>query len=417
MLFLQWFLLCLQLFFAVLVGYLLLLAVFANFASRVTALPAAARTRFLILIPAHNEERLIAATLENLLRLDYPQELYAIHVVADNCTDQTADRARQTGAIVHERFDTERRGKGYALQWLLAGLWNDQTPHDAIVILDADSILSANFLQVMDARVQRGERVIQAYYTVRDPGQSSTGSLRYAALAAVHYLRPQGRMVLGGSVGLKGNGMVFTGDLLKKFEWSASVTEDIDQHMAMILQGERVSLAPDAVVWGEMPDSLASSQTQTERWESGRLQMARKYFFPLLGASIRNLFHGKARRAYILLDAALEHLIPPFSILFAICGLFLVLDAALWLVSRIMTGGSPVLYAWNLILGAFLQTGQLAYLFAALWLARAPGYIYKSLLSAPLFVGWKIIQYGKVLFGRSQTTWVRTARNEERKGE
>ena len=155
-------------------------------------------------------------------------------------------------------------------------------PHDAILIMDADSSISPNFLRVMDARLARGERVIQSYYAVRDPEQSWSVSLRYVALAALHYLRPLGRMVLGGSMGLKGNGMVFAADILKKHEWSASITEDIEFHMALVLDGERVMFAPDAVVEAEMPQDLAGSQTQNTRWEQGRLEMARTYVPKLL---------------------------------------------------------------------------------------------------------------------------------------
>ena len=265
---LQLFLILVQVVVACLVGYLLLLTAVSWRAPRHTEPRKSVPTnRFLILIPAHNEERLLPTLLANLEQVDYPENLYAVHIVADNCTDNTARIVQQSSAFVHERFDDKQRGKGYALQWLLQRLWQAEEPHDAILILDADSSISSNFLRVMDARLARGERVIQSYYAVRDPEQSWSVSLRYVALALLHYLRPLGRMVLGGSTGLKGNGMVFAADILKKHEWSASITEDIEFHMALVLDGERVMFAPDAVVEAEMPQSLAGSQTQNTRWE------------------------------------------------------------------------------------------------------------------------------------------------------
>ena len=132
---LQSLLLLLQLLLGVLVGYLLLLTGAAWVARRRglqrSPLSAAPAHRFLFLIPAHNEELLLPKTLASLSRLDYPAPLFEVHVVADNCSDGTADAARAQDAIVHERFDETERGKGYALQWLLAEIAAAQTPHDA----------------------------------------------------------------------------------------------------------------------------------------------------------------------------------------------------------------------------------------------------------------------------------------------
>lgn len=379
---------------ALMVGYLLLLTVAACLAPQRT--PPSRRPpahRFLFLIPAHNEERLLPATLTNLQQLDYPRNRYAVHVVADNCTDKTAALARQGGAIVHERFNKELVGKGYALQWLIQRLWDQGEPYDAIVILDADSIVSKQFLTVMDARLAQGERAVQAYYAVRDPELSWSVSLRSVALAALHYLRPQGRMVLGGSAGLKGNGMVFVEEITRRFPWSASLTEDIEYHMALILAGERVTFAPDAVVWAEMPGTLAAAQTQNSRWERGRLDMVRRYVPHLLQ-------HALAQRSFVLFDAAIEQLIPPFSIVAILSVLCLLIG--LLLQSSILT-----------LMSAFLIVGQLAYVLGGLLLSGAPRGVYRALLFAPLFVAWKMWLYLRVLAGLDRSGWVRTARNEK----
>ncbi|MCA9935539.1 MAG: glycosyltransferase family 2 protein [Anaerolineales bacterium] len=376
-----------------LVSYLLLLTAAALRAPKTTKKANGRTHRFLILIPAHNEEKLLPDLLANLRKLDYPTDSYAVHVVADNCTDNTAVIARQHGATVHERFHQTLRGKGYALQWLLAQIQN--TPHDAIVILDADSIISQNFLQAMNARLANGERVIQAYYAVRAPEQSSSAGLRYAALAVLHYLRPQGRMVLGGSAGLKGNGMVFVADLLRQHEWSASLTEDIEFHMQLILAGERVTFAPDAVVWAEMPDTLAASQTQNARWEQGRLEMARQYVPILLRRAARE---GN----FALFDAAMEHLIPPFSVLAGL-SLLGMGTAVFQTKSRRATA---------VALGAYTILAQIIYLLAGLRLANAPRAVYRALLGIPRFLLWKIRLYLGVLLGQKEEGWVRTGRNE-----
>lgn len=387
---------------AILTGYLIFLTVNALRAPRRTKLADAPRNRFLFLIPAHNEEKLIASAVENLAQLDYPPALYEIHVIADNCTDQTAQLARSAGAMVHERFNEIERGKGYALQWALHEIWNAQTPHDAMVILDADSIVSPNFARVMDARLTNGERVIQAYYAVRNPGESSGASLRYAALAVLHFVRPQGRMAMGWSAGLKGNGMVFAADVLRQHTWSASLTEDIEFHMELLLGGQRVTFAPDAVVEAEMPGTLAGAQTQNVRWERGRLEMAKRYVPQLLSAGVK-------RKNFMYWDAAMEHLIPPFSILAGVSALLFGAQVGLkWCERRSHkhTSNAGITLATSSILN------QVVYLFAGLWLVRAPRQIYIALLGAPLFIVWKIWLYVRVLMGRDKQGWVRTARNK-----
>lgn len=378
---------------ALLVGYLLFLTCAACIAPRHTRPRGQPPThRFAVLIPAHNEERLLPSLLANLGQLDYPRELYAVQIVADNCSDRTADLGRAGGAAVYERFDTTKRGKGYALEWLLEQLHAQGEPFDAIVILDSDSIVSQNFLTVMDARLARGEQAIQAYYAVRDPASSWSASLRAVALAALHYLRPLARSVIGGSAGLKGNGMVFTAAIIRAHRWSASLTEDIEYHMALILAGRRVAFAPDALVWAEMPSSLAAAQTQNVRWERGRQEMVRHYVPRLLRAAL-------ARRSFLLLDAAIEQIVPPFSIVAALT--VVCLAAALLLANATAIG-----------LALALLLAQAAYTLAGLVLAGAPGRVYQALLYAPIFVLWKVWLYARVTLGLDRNGWTRTARND-----
>ncbi|RRR77898.1 MAG: glycosyltransferase [Candidatus Viridilinea halotolerans] len=378
---------------AFLVAYLLLLTLAALFAPRTTPLRHEAPThRFVLLVPAHNEERLLPQLLQNLQELDYPQALYRVHVVADNCEDRTAELGRAGGAVVHERSDTTLRGKGYALEWLLERIWASNEPHDAIVILDADSVVSSNFLRVMDARLARGERVIQGYYAVKQPEGAWSVGLRAVALILLHYLRPQGRMVLGGSTGLKGNGMVFAAEVVRQHRWSASLTEDIEYHMELILAGERATFAPDAVVLAEMPDSLRAAQSQNERWERGRMEMIRRFVPRLLVAALR-------RRSFLLCDAAIEQIIPPFSVLAGSSLLFAL--GAVFVPTRRIVG-----------LATFTISGQIIYVFSGLLLARAPRSTYLALLFAPVFIIWKLWLYVRLLLGLKPRAWVRTSRNE-----
>lgn len=373
---------------------------------------------FLILIPAHNEEKLLPRLLQSVAALDYPPTSYAAHVVADNCSDQTAAVARQMGATVHERTDTQLRGKGPALQWLLQRIWTSRLPHDAVVILDADSYVSSNFLRVMAEQLAAGKRVIQAYYGVDAPERTRNVALRYAAFAVLHYLRPLGRVVLGGSAGLKGNGMVFAADVLRHHAWSAALTEDIELHMKLLLSGEPVSFAPQATVWAEMPDSAAQAESQHARWESGRLQMARHYVPQLLRAAWRVGRQGEWRRAYLYLDAAIEHTIPPL----AICGTLIILSllagVGLYFINMRWFEHSALakaLSSANVLVSIALLAGLLVYVFAGLWLVKAPRTVYRSLLAAPIYIVWKSRQYLSLALllavNKQRPSWTRTARN------
>lgn len=400
------------------VSYLLLLTVAAWRAPKHTSNPTISTklNQFLVLIPAHNEEKLLPRLLVNLRSLNYPQTHFSVHVVADNCNDKTAELARQNGAIVHERWNTAQKGKGYALQWVLENLWHNEVAHDAVVILDADTLVATNFLEVMNARLNNGERVIQAYYAVQNPESSFSAGLRYAALAVLHYLRPQGRMVLGGSAGLKGNGMVFAADVMKAHPWSASVTEDIEQHMALLLAGERVTFAPDTEIQAEMPDKLTDARSQNVRWEQGRLEMAKKYVPKLFKASIHQL--GHPQKAFVLWDAIMEHLIPPFSVL-ASLSVFSLFGSLVWWLVDSQGLGHPASslksvslskLSLGLSIGGLL--GQVLYLLAGLKMVNAPRSVYRVFVYAPGYILWKMWHYVRILFGFEQQKWVRTTRNE-----
>jgi cellulose synthase/poly-beta-1,6-N-acetylglucosamine synthase-like glycosyltransferase len=372
------------------------------------------QTNFAILIPANNEEVLLPKLLESIQGLEYPKSHYAVHVIADNCTDRTALVAQEYSVNVHIRHNSALIGKGYALQWCLHKIRSTGEKYDAYVFVDADSLLSPFFLEVMHAHVSSGAKVVQGYYGVKDPEISWNISLRYAALALLHYLRPLGRSVFGGSAGLKGNGMLFTPDVLARFPWATSVTEDIEYHMTLLLNGYCVTFAPDAVVWGEMPEKFDQSQNQLDRWESGRLQMARLYVSALVQAAWKALLQKQFRWAYRYIDAMLEHIIPPFSALIGLSILCLALDLLLIiLIGFFQVSNTLIIISWwNLVLGVMLVAGQVFYLLSGLNLVNAPMSIYKQLLYAPIFMAKKLRQYLKILSGKKPKSWIKTTRNQ-----
>lgn len=374
-----------------LAGYLILLTVAALLARRATPEAGAAARRFAILVPAHDEELVIGRLLGSLDELDYPADRFDVCVVADNCNDTTAVIARRWGARVYERFDNVERAKGFALRWLLARLRAEGRRYDAFVVLDADSVVEPNLLRAFDARLSAGSEVVQAYYSVLNAQASAVAGLRYAALAALHYVRPMGRSALGLSVGLKGNGMCFAAPIIEHFAWNwFTLAEDVEFHLALVREGVRVDFGWETTVLADMPVTLAQAATQNQRWERGRLQLIRSHVPALL-------LDGLRKRNWLRIDAAIEQLIPPLSVPVALGGVALVAAIAL--------GAYPAAIAAALSLLA-----QLAYLAVGLLLVRAPLKAYLALSSAPVYMAWKVGLYAHSMLNAKATAWVRTAR-------
>jgi cellulose synthase/poly-beta-1,6-N-acetylglucosamine synthase-like glycosyltransferase len=343
--------------------YLDLLSVAALCRRRVS-LPTPACPRFAVLVPAHDEEGLLPRLLASIFASDYPRALYDVHVVADNCTDHTAALAAAAGAIVHERRDAKQVGKGHALRWLVNRVRESGTSYDAFLFLDADSVISANFLLVMNQHLARGDRVIQSYYGVLNRQRSTTTALRHAGLALYNGLRPRGRDALGLSAGLHGNGMCFTAEVMERFGWEAfTLAEDVEFHLRLVEAGIKVRFAGEAAVLADMPASLRQSESQNVRWERGRLQLLR-------ASGPRLLLKAVRRRDGVLFEAMAGQLVPPLSVLTG--AVFLNLLTATVLGKR-----GPRRLATAVLMG------QIGYVFTGLRLARCEGSIYVSLLRAP----------------------------------
>ena len=346
-------------------------------------------TRFAIIVPAHNEEELLPRLLSSINGVTYPNYLYKVIVVADNCTDKTAEIGRKGGAEVFERTDLELRGKGYALRGLFDNAVNGRQEFDSNVFLDADSFGSANFLDVLDAGFQSGSRAVQAYYTVNNALQSPVSALRFLAMALKHYVRPRGRQVLGLSCGIFGTGMALRRSVIEAYKWNTfSLTEDIEYFLKLTKNGVKVDFAPEAVVSTDMPVSLRASQSQNLRWEKGRLQMMFKY-----GPSsiLNGIFKLRARE----MDAIMEQAIPPISILalLAVLALGISLISGGWLIAP--AAAAVVMLAFHLVIGAVS--------------AHVPLRTYRAIPFAPVFILWKYAVYIIALLP-IRLEWKRTER-------
>ncbi len=234
--------------------------------------------RFMAIIPAHNEEAVVANLVESLKNQNYPKELYAIYVIADNCTDKTAQVAKEAGAIVYERFDENKKTKGYALQWFLAQKIEENAPYDAFCVFDADNIADKNFLKAMNKKLCQGENVVQGYRDIKNPTDNwiTAGyAIFYWTMNRFYHLA---RYNLGLSPLLNGTGFMVRFDVIKPTGWDTkTLTEDIEFSLKNIIEGRKLGWATDAIVYDEQPTGFKQSWSQRSRWTVGHIQCMKEY--------------------------------------------------------------------------------------------------------------------------------------------
>ena len=239
-------------------------------------------TRFAVLVAAHNEAHVISDVLDSLARQEYPRDLFDIYVVADNCTDETADVARGHGAIVYEREDTALTGKGHAIGWLLARVKSTGKPYDMMAMFDADNLVSANFLREVDRYAQAGHRAVQGYLDMKNPGDTWISLSCAIGYWCTNRFWELARSNIGLASMLGGTGSCMAMSLIDEIGWNPhSLTEDLEFTIKCVLQGVRPTWAWDAHVYDEKPLTMRASWNQRMRWMRGHFQLGFRYTGPL----------------------------------------------------------------------------------------------------------------------------------------
>ena len=251
--------------------------------------------RYAVLIAARNESAVISNLIGSIKGQDYPSDKLDVYVVADNCTDNTAQIARSCGATVFERFDKNNVGKGYALNFLLKKISVEKgiRHYDAYFIFDADNILEKNYVTEMDKAFSAGSRVVTSYRNSKNYGQSWVAS-GYALwfLREARYLNNP-RSLLGVSGAVSGTGFMVSSEVFENNNgWKHHLlTEDIEFSVDMIIRGEKIGYCHDAMFYDEQPVTFRQSWRQRLRWAKGFLQVYRNYGGKLfLGIFRRNAF-------------------------------------------------------------------------------------------------------------------------------
>ncbi len=207
------------------------------------------------MIPAHDEESGIAATVRSCLSLGYPESLFEVLVIADNCSDGTASVARRQGATVVKRQDPDKKSKGHAIKFLIDRLQESGqfAQLDAIVVIDADTTVSTDLLLAFAGSIEAGQDWIQCFYSVANPDTSWRTRLMAYAFCLFNGVTPLGQSVLGLSAGFKGNGMCFATRSLQRVPWrSFGLVEDMEYSWNVRIAGGKIAFLPEVRVLGVM---------------------------------------------------------------------------------------------------------------------------------------------------------------------
>lgn len=241
--------------------------------------PAKKQHSYAFFIAAHNEEAVIANLVKSIKEQDYPSELIDIFVVADACTDNTAQAARDAGAIVYERNDLSRKGKSWVMDYGFDRILKEYPgKHEAFFIFDADNLLSRDYVSVMNDAFDQGYLALTSYRNSKNFG-SSWISAAYATwfMREARYLN-NARMICGTSCAVSGSGYLVSAKIIQGMHgWDFhTLTEDIQFATFCAIHGVRIGYAP-AEFYDEQPVTLKASIKQRMRWTKGFYQVLFTY--------------------------------------------------------------------------------------------------------------------------------------------
>lgn len=301
-------------------GYLLIGIVQKRNAGR-TKTPAKLH-RYAAIISARNEENVISGLIKSLKDQNYPEELLDVYVIADNCTDNTAQVAEDAGAIVYRRFNHLQVGKGYALDYLFGRLTEEgKNDYDGYFVFDADNYVDPNFVKEMNATFDTGKYAALTSYRNSKNFGSNWISAGYGLwfLREARFLNAP-RMAVGSSCAISGTGFLVSGDLIRENGgWPFHLlTEDIEFSVNCALQGRVIGYCEKAVIYDEQPVTFKQSWDQRLRWSKGFYQIDYRYGLSLLkgifaggrkGFSCYDMFMTVAPGMFLTLAAILINLI------------------------------------------------------------------------------------------------------------
>ena len=360
-------------------------------------------SRFLIVIPAHDEEPVVSKSVQSCLEVDYPRSLFDVVVIADNCSDGTAVLARLAGARVVERFDESKKSKGHAIDYLIDTLQQSGELEriDALVIVDADTAVDRQLLAAFDLDLRAGCDWIQAHSAVGNPDASWRTVLLTYAFSLFNGVMALGKTQIGLGGSFQGNGMCLSVRGLRRVPWHChGLVEDLEYTWVLRMAGESVVFEPDVSVYSTMlTHGGEAAVNQRKRWEFGRKAVRRKVLIPLINCK------GISARKKIL--ALCDLTLPTITTFTLLCIGVAVIDILCLLGSHhvAMPLLRPVLVSWLSLMGGVMRWA-LSFCLHPFLVMRLPWRYAAAAGALPIYLLWKVL----VLFGGRPERWVRTPR-------
>jgi len=329
--------------------------------------------RYLLFIPAHNEEAMIGRILMSLARVDYDRDGFEACVIADNCTDRTAEIARRHGARVLVREDVSRKGKGFAIEWALRQVNLDV--FDAVVIADADNLIDPGFFRGLNEAIDDGSCAIQCNNCLANSRETAFTKIIHLSRTVNNELYHHAKHRIGLSSYLMGNGMCFTTQLLRRHPWATgTMAEDYEYYAELVKDNESVGFAANSRLYHQESTGLRHASKQRLRWSSGRSQVARRYGAGLLAKGLKD-------RNLRVIDASFPLILPNLSLMVNMTVGALAAALVIHYFHPV-----PFVAIWL----TFLLALELGYFMSGIRLARMPvGTFLFTLGFAPLFLLWK----------------------------
>lgn len=354
--------------------------------------------RFLVLIPAHNEEGGIGTTLQSLAEMAYPKDLVKIVVVADRCTDDTARVVRSCGVGCYERT-VGPSGKGAALSWAIEQAKSAGLSFDALVVIDADCLVHKDLIAAFNQALLEGYEIQQGFNYICNPWSSYFTRIIAVTGILKNGLYYQAKTALGLPGVLTGTGMCFSRRVIDQYGWNAhSVAEDWEFSTALLLGGEKVYYNPLALTLAKESQGLKQASTQRLRWAGGR--------YGVIASSARKLFlEAIQSKSLYLLDAAITLVAPNYS---SQASVSILCVGMAWLFST-----NPLW--WFLLPWALILLGSLAlYFLVGVCKTSSPLKALEGLLLVPLFLPWRLVIEILGMLGYGRKGWVRDHREDLR---
>jgi len=327
-----------------------------------------------VVVPAHNQENTIGRCVESLLGCDAPRGGVRIVVVADNCTDGTADAARRAGAEVFARDDPDRHGRCFALDFAFRRLADDSSV-DAVVVVDPNSVVEKDLLTQFAHVFGRGAEAAQCRYMALNPSSGILPTLTEIRLSALNVVRMRGRDRMRLSVGIAGNGYGLTTRLLRAVPFEAStLVQDSEYHLRLVRGGHRVEYIDGTTVRAELPAHQATEATQHAQRRGSQLHMIKEHLLPMLA----ELMRGKLR----MLEPILALLLLPLTLHVALLGVIVALPPHTELSSPARLFALYGLGVFTFHVLAAIYLGKIGWRGVAA-LALVPSYLLRKLLHIP----------------------------------